>query len=459
MPKQGKKRKKRRTHKVEAISEKELLKTPRCFVVKRGAVGDQVKKLLQDFREVMSPNCAKNLRESRMNRIEDYLAVAGPLHVSHLVIFTSTKTSTYMKLAKLPQGPTLTFKVDSYSLGSDIRAAQKRPRLGARDFTVAPLQVLNGFGGGVAPKVERPAPKPLVSEMLRGLFPAVDVPNFNQAECRRTALFHHDPATDHVYFRHYTVTKKQFGLDRGVSKLLRTARLPKLGHREDIADFVLGGGGAASDSEVEATHEAPGANGGKVGVRLTELGPRMKLLLVKAEEGVCNGGVLYHRFMTKTPSQQQVLEQKARQRKKLQERNAKLEKAAGLAKENRAKRKKQAEKAAEVAERANAAVADEGIASSSDDGADGGKTRKTRGAGGGVGDKKDSKRFNPLYNKKARTVEFGDTGPSEGRGKGALQKQSRGGKGAQKGGGRASGKGQQRILDRFHQVQTRQRTV
>eukprot|EP00435_Cladocopium_sp_Y103_P049616 s79_g15.t1 len=75
---------------------------------------------------------------------------------------------------------------------------------------------------------------------------------------------------------------------------------------------------------------------GRVAVRLAEAGPRLRLLLIKAEEGVCTGGssvmnnryhlgVMYHRFLTKTPSQQQVLQERARQRQKLKERNARLE--------------------------------------------------------------------------------------------------------------------------------------
>jgi ribosome biogenesis protein SSF1/2 len=34
--------------------------------------------------------------------------------------------------------------------------------------------------------------------------------------------------------------------------------------------------------------------------RLTEIGPRMALQLVKIEEGVCSGEVLFHEFVTKT---------------------------------------------------------------------------------------------------------------------------------------------------------------
>lgn len=35
-------------------------------------------------------------------------------------------------------------------------------------------------------------------------------------------------------------------------------------------------------------------------IRLSEIGPRMKLKLMKIEEGICDGEVLYHEFVTKT---------------------------------------------------------------------------------------------------------------------------------------------------------------
>merc|ERR1719277_210893 len=124
MPRVGRKRKKRRTEKEVELSDKEK-KIPRCFVLKRGTIGQRVKDLVQDFRMVMMPNCAKSLKESKMNRIEDFLAVAGHYGVSHLIIFTTTKFGTYMKLAKLPQGPSLTFRVVNFSLARSVRAAQK----------------------------------------------------------------------------------------------------------------------------------------------------------------------------------------------------------------------------------------------------------------------------------------------------------------------------------------------
>merc|ERR1712232_787546 len=97
--------------------------------------------------------------------------------------------------------------------------------------------------------------------------------------------------------------------------------------------------------------EADSTNGGKIAVRLTEVGPRLQLQLVKVEEGVLNGAVLFHRYLTRTPTEQEVLEQRARQRRKLKERNARLDQAA---RDNNAKlkRKRQDKEKAQAKKRA-----------------------------------------------------------------------------------------------------------
>lgn len=426
-------RKKKRTHKPEEVAEGEKKRTPRCFIMKRGKLGTRLKDLVQDFRMVMMPHTAKGLKESKSNRLKDFLAVAGPLNVSHLVMISATKMASYMKLIKLPQGPTLTFQIESFSRITDVRSSQRRPRGGQRDYTSPPLQVLNGFGGLTGSE------KQLTSEMLRGMFPPVDLPTFNHAECRRAALFHYDKQRDCIHFRHFTVGRKRVGLQKGVSKLLRTVRIPKMGHSEDVADFVLSGGLGASDTEAEDAEEVPLASrdGGKVAVRLTEIGPRLELKLIKAEEGICDGAVLYHRFNTKTPSQMEVYEQRARERRKLKARNEKLEgKYLG--------KKREMNKKAEARAANRKASAKGGGAEGEEDDA-GGPAPEAKGKkdGGGVapaGGKR--KRFHPFSfgskaSKKAATggegtVEF-DSTPAKKARKGTAAAGAANGKGGGKG--------------------------
>eukprot|EP00438_Fugacium_kawagutii_P013234 Skav201220 [mRNA] locus=scaffold651:509206:523054:- [translate_table: standard] len=89
-----------------------------------------------------------------------------------------------------------------------------------------------GAGGGKSLKMSE---RQLLAEMLRGAFPAIDVPTFNQADCRRAALFHYDRASDAVFFRHFVVGRRQLGLERGIKKLTRFNRLPNLGRKAGLS--------------------------------------------------------------------------------------------------------------------------------------------------------------------------------------------------------------------------------
>ncbi len=50
-------------------------------------------------------------------------------------------------------------------------------------------------------------------------------------------------------------------------------------------------------------------------IRLSEIGPRLKLKLVKIEEGICDGEVLYHEYITKTPEEVQEIRESLAQKK------------------------------------------------------------------------------------------------------------------------------------------------
>jgi len=251
--------------------------------------------------------------------------VAAHFHVSHIFQFSATKAHNYMRIVKLPLGPTLTFQINSFSTARDVRASQrKQPVLDHTSFEMAPIQIINGFSQ--QSKLANANAKQLSAEMLRGVLPPVDVPNFNQSNVRRAALFNYDPEEDTILFRHFSIMKKGIGLQRGVAKLMRTHRTLRLGNRQDIADFVLSGGQGATETEIEdKPEEAPSATGGKIGVRLHEIGPRLTLQLIKAEEGVCTGTVMYHRFNTKPPTKKDLEEAVATQRRKFKQRNTKLE--------------------------------------------------------------------------------------------------------------------------------------
>ena len=112
---------------------------PKAFVVKAGKVGRAVGALVRDVRKVMEPNTATRLRERKSNKIRDYVSIAGPMGVSHFLMFSQSEVGTNLRVARLPRGPTLTFRVQKYSLAKDCLALQKNPRASGSEFRIAPL--------------------------------------------------------------------------------------------------------------------------------------------------------------------------------------------------------------------------------------------------------------------------------------------------------------------------------
>jgi ribosome biogenesis protein SSF1/2 len=64
----------------------------------------------------------------------------------------------------------------------------------------------------------------------------------------------------------------------------------------------------------------------KRAVKLVELGPRMKLRLVKVEEGLCEGRIMWNEFVTKSKSEENELEKKWDIKKKEKEARRKEQK-------------------------------------------------------------------------------------------------------------------------------------
>lgn len=275
---------------------------PRSFVVKRGdCIGRPLTQLTLDVRHMMEPYTAVRLRERRCNALRDFVAVAGPIGVSHMLVLSRTDVSPYLRIARLPHGPTLTLRITRYALTSDVIAQQKRPHVSGVEFKTPPLLILNNFSNDALHLK-------LTATMLQSLFPPINVYSIRLSELRRCLLFNFDPATETIECRHYAITAHPVGLTRGIKRIIR-ARIPDLSRLGDISEFVLHNGNA-SDSEFDEAHEdsrvalpqdkVPGWRGNRrsqqSAIKLHELGPRMTLRLVKIQEGLFDGDIIYHSF-------------------------------------------------------------------------------------------------------------------------------------------------------------------
>ncbi|KAK3739595.1 hypothetical protein QZH41_011222, partial [Actinostola sp. cb2023] len=309
--------------------EQERPTVPHTFVMHRGIVGKSVMNLENDLRHVMEPYTARHLKVRKHNVLKDFVHVAGPLGVTHFMILSKTEVATYLRLTRLPRGPTLTFKIHEYSLAKDVISLLKRPKTFGSQFKKPPLLVLNGFN-------TETLPMKLMTTMFQNLFPSINIQKVHLADIRRCVLLSYNPETQLIDFRHYNIQVVPVGMSRGVKKLIQT-KLPNMSKLDDISDYVLGAGcgyGSESegeepvDSNVTLPQSLPGRGNiksQKSAIRLTEMGPRLVIQLVKIEDGLCSGEVLFHEFITKTEAEVRALKEKREKKRKLKENRKKIQ--------------------------------------------------------------------------------------------------------------------------------------
>jgi ribosome biogenesis protein SSF1/2 len=158
------------------------------MVINRGQVETDIKNLIQDVRKVMEPFTAKSLKVTKKNSLKDFISIAGPLHVTHLLIFTQTDLSDHMKIVRLPRGPTIHFKLEEYSLCNDVMAIMKKKITHKKQYMQQPLLILNGFNtalshqqnpvDGVASNAANNATDihhKLLATTLQNMFPCINV--------------------------------------------------------------------------------------------------------------------------------------------------------------------------------------------------------------------------------------------------------------------------------------------
>jgi ribosome biogenesis protein SSF1/2 len=269
-------------------------KIPKSFVFSRGKMPGSLRQLQMDLRKLMLPYTALKLKEKRRNNIKDFLNIAGPMGVTHFLILSKTETAPYLRVARTPQGPTLTFKIQEYSLAVDVAHSQVRPRCPKDLFKNPPLIVLSGFGTGEQHLK-------LTTIMFQNIFPAIDINTVKLSSCERIVLLNYNKETKLIDFRHYSIRLQPVGVSRRIRKFVQNHQVPDLRSLQDVSDFVTKAGyGSESEADDEAATVTLPSDLGRVNrastksaVKLQEIGPRMTLQRMKVEEGLCSGGVIF----------------------------------------------------------------------------------------------------------------------------------------------------------------------
>eukprot|EP00536_Pseudo-nitzschia_multiseries_P005980 jgi/Psemu1/324143/estExt_fgenesh1_pg.C_1220004 len=383
MPKRGRRRKKTHTHVANeenvagTLSNSEVVKVPKSLIIRRGKCESVVTDLIQDLRRLMMPYTAMNFQEDASYRkltLAKYCQhVCLPLGVSHILAFSQNQDRLSLRVAKTPQGPTLTFRVHRFSLSKHIQKLQRRPVNTKSLLDSPPIVVTNNFGDQTAPPQVK-----LMRITFQNMFPAINVANVRLKECRRVVLFHlveeesvDEKAEDgspvinqRVEVRQYAIKATPVGVDKKVRRLIQS-KIPNLNKVQDIADYIAGNANAttsvdaASDSEPEDGSNAVvqlaqnyvgrgNKSQGKSALKLVELGPRLCLELIKVEQGLASGNVMFHAHIQKTPEEAKAIVEKSEakirlknQRRLEQERNVERKRKAAEDKREAKKKRKQ----------------------------------------------------------------------------------------------------------------------
>jgi ribosome biogenesis protein SSF1/2 len=398
MPKRGRKRKKTHTHAANAenvagtLTNSDEVKVPKSLIIRRGKCETVVADLVQDLRRLMMPYTAMNFHEDanfRKLTLSKYCQhVCLPLGISHILAFSQNEERLTMRIAKTPQGPTLTFRVHLFSLTKHIQKLQRRPFNIKTLLDSPPIVVTNNFGDQTAsPHVK------LMRITFQNMFPAINVATVKLKECRRVVLFHlideepEDKKDDgsvkkqRIEMRHYAIKATPVGVNRKVRRLIQS-KIPNLNKVQDIADYIAGNANAttsvdaASDSEpedasavVELAQNYAGRGNksqGKSSLKLVELGPRLSLELIKVEQGLGDGTVMYHAHIKKTPEEAKALQEKAESKIRLKEQRRR-EQEQNVERKRKTKEEKQLAKKKRKEEREEAAMDDLRKGAGSDD--------------------------------------------------------------------------------------------
>ncbi|XP_012055186.1 PREDICTED: protein Peter pan [Atta cephalotes] len=316
----------KRNKQINVGEKEELVKAPHSFVFHRGLPGDHIIDLTKDFRKVMEPFTASSLKVRKKNTIKDFVSVASVLHVSHMCIFTKTELGMYLKLCKLPRGPTLTFKIHSFSLTRDVISMLKKQLVYEEAFKSSPLLILNNFSGeGMQLK--------LIASTFQNMFPTINLTTINLSTIRRCICLNYNTTSKTIDFRHYAIKVVPVGLSKGIKKLVQ-AKIPNLSKCQDISEFLtkptMSESEAEDDENSHVTLSQKLSSRGnqansKSAIRLFELGPRITLQLIKVENGLLDGEVLYHEFIHKTEEEKLAIKKRREEKKKLKEKRKRLQ--------------------------------------------------------------------------------------------------------------------------------------
>ena len=165
-------------------------------------------------------------------------------------MFTRNQVGPYLRICRFPRGPTMTFKVDNYTLSRDVRSSLKRQVTYEKQYLNHPLLILNGFstnneengpGNTDSEEIKRMSGREisLVASMFQNMFPSINVTTVKVNTIRRCVLINFDSKTQSMEFRHYTIKVVPVGMSKPLKKIVQ-GKVPNLSRYQDMSEYMTG---------------------------------------------------------------------------------------------------------------------------------------------------------------------------------------------------------------------------
>lgn len=274
-------------------------KIPKSFVFKYGKVTSALAALASNLRKCAEPYTAKKLAERKQNRLKDFRQASAQFGVTHLLyVCQNTHGSSFLRMYRSPQGPTLSFRILAYSLMRDVQEITGKKLSPGSAYMAVPFAVFSAFDEHASlPHIA------LARSFLANIYPAIDVEKAKLSNCRRVVHYHYHAEEDAIYYRHYLIVIGMAGVSHELESLLTGNHVPDLSELRDISQmFGDNFDGTADDypttqSDVvtlpASCGERSNQRGQKRKVNLVEIGPRLTLQLARIKQD--DGSVLYER--------------------------------------------------------------------------------------------------------------------------------------------------------------------
>lgn len=78
-------------------------------------------------------------QERKRNKLKDFLVLAPTMGVTHLLAFTLTPVAPSLRIIRLSNGPTLSFRIEKYCLTKDLLNNAKRAKSIGMEYLSPPL--------------------------------------------------------------------------------------------------------------------------------------------------------------------------------------------------------------------------------------------------------------------------------------------------------------------------------